>query len=72
MRVAEIMIDYRNLQHYIASIRAEPIPEEHGEEGYVLLRRCISESQAVLYQPFRARAVTPGGIPEQEKMQLRQ
>lgn len=72
MRVAEIMTDFRNLQHYIASIRANPSAEEYHEEGYVVLRQCATEAQAVLAHPFNASAISPMGNAEQEKTQLRQ
>lgn len=72
MRIAEIMSDFRNLQHYIASIRANPSADEYHEEGYVVLRQCAAEAQAVLAQPFNASALDPRGNEEQEKSQLRQ
>ncbi|KAK8207923.1 hypothetical protein M8818_004176 [Zalaria obscura] len=66
------MSDFRNLQHYIASIRANPSADEYHEEGYVVLRQCAAEAQAVLAQPFNASALDPRGNEEQEKSQLRQ
>lgn len=70
MRVAEIMNDYRNVQNYIAGIRANPSSEEYNEDGYVVLRRCVSEAQALLAQPFAAQNGSTGD-PEQDKMNLR-
>ncbi|TKA62620.1 hypothetical protein B0A55_10338, partial [Friedmanniomyces simplex] len=35
MRVAEIMNDYRNIQNFMAAIRASPSAEEYNEEGYL-------------------------------------
>lgn len=69
MRVAEIMTDFRNIQTYIASIRANPSAEEYNEEGYLVLRRCVAEAQVLLSQPFQTQ---PGGRgdDEQDKMQL--
>lgn len=70
MRVTELMGDYRNLQTYMASIRASPSAEEYNEEGYVVLRQCVSQSQALLAQPFQSE--NPGrGDEEQNKAQLR-
>ncbi|KAK5168124.1 uncharacterized protein LTR77_006692 [Saxophila tyrrhenica] len=70
MRVAEIMTDYRNIQTYIASVRANPSSEEYNEDGYVLLRRCVAEAQALLSQPFNAQTSSTGDD-EQTKSQLR-
>ena len=70
MRVAEIMEDFRNLLHYLSAIRASPSAEEYDEEGYLVLRRCAAESQALLLQPFQ----TQGGgrrDEEQDKLHLR-
>ncbi|KAK3702267.1 hypothetical protein LTR37_014978 [Vermiconidia calcicola] len=53
MRVAEIMDDFRNIQNYIASIRASPSAEEYNEQGFVLLRCCVREAQILLSQPFQ-------------------
>jgi len=70
MRVAEIIEDYRNLQNYISSIRANPNAEEYNEDGYVVLRRCVLEAQNLLAKPFIS---SPGskGNAEQDKMNLR-
>lgn len=70
MRIAEIMTDFRNIQTYIASIRASPSAEEYNEEGYLILRRCVTEAQALLSQTFQ----TQNGASrdeEQIKLQLR-
>jgi hypothetical protein len=70
MRVAEIMSDYRNIQNYIAAIRASPSAEEYNEEGYLVLRRCVAEAQALLSQPFQT--LNNGqGDEEQHRMHLR-
>lgn len=71
MRVAEIMSDFRNLQYYIAQLRATPTAEEYYLEGYVLLRQCATDAQTILSAPFAAPTTSPGGNPEQEKAQLR-
>lgn len=67
MRIAEIMNDFRNIQHYIASIRLRPSNEEHNEDGYVLLRRCIAEAQALLAQPFPDSVSSNANGDEEEK-----
>ena len=70
LRLAEIVQDFRNLQRLISQIRTTPTPEEYNGEGYVLLRQCLSEGQAVLQAPFSTSPGTPEGDPEQEKMHL--
>lgn len=72
MRIAEILSDFRNLQHFIAGIRANPSAEEYYEQGYVVLRQCAAEAQALLAQPFDSHALEPDGDEEEEKAQLKQ
>ncbi|KAF2089252.1 hypothetical protein K490DRAFT_72066 [Saccharata proteae CBS 121410] len=69
IRIAEIMTDFRNLQHYIARIRASPSAEEYYLEGYALLRQCAAEAQAVLVAPYAASPT--GGDLEMQRAQLR-
>jgi len=54
MRISELISDFRAIQTYIAAIRTRPSAEAYHEEGYVLLRRCVTEAQALLAQPFQA------------------
>ncbi len=70
MRVQEIMLDFRTIQGYIAAIRANPSAEEYNEDGFVVLRRCVAEAQALLAQPFN---IQNGSIGDEEanKVQLR-
>ena len=70
MRVAEIMADFRNIQNYIAAIRANPSAEEYNEEGYQILRRCVSEAQSLLAQPFHSQS-TASRDEEQTKSLLK-
>ena len=70
MRIAEIMDDFSNLLNYLAAIRASPSAEEYEEEGYLVLRRCAAESQALLLQPFQAQGVGRRDE-EQNKLHLR-
>ncbi|KAF2832532.1 hypothetical protein CC86DRAFT_341122 [Ophiobolus disseminans] len=71
MRVAEIMTDFRNLQHYLVQLRAAPTAEEYYLEGYSLLRQCTTDAQAILQAPFGGSSGSGSGDPEQEKHQLR-
>jgi hypothetical protein len=70
MRVQEIMTDFRTIQSYIAAIRANPSAEEYNEDGFVVLRRCVAEAQALLAQPFNVQNGT-GGDEEANRVQLR-
>lgn len=70
LRLAEIMQDFRNLQYYISQIHAVPTQEEYNGLGYVLLRQCNAEGQAVLNAPFSASQSVPAGNPEREKQHL--
>ncbi|KAI9663774.1 MAG: hypothetical protein M1821_007264 [Bathelium mastoideum] len=72
MRIAEIMNDFRVLQHHIAQIQVQPTREESQLCGYKILRHAISQAQAVLAQPFVPNLPAPGGDVEQERQQLRQ
>lgn len=71
MRVAEIMTDFRNLQHYLSQLRATPTAEEYYLEGYSLLRQCTSEAQTILQTPFSASTGATTGDPERERQQLK-
>jgi hypothetical protein len=71
MRVAEIMNDFRNLQHYIAQIKANPSPEEYYEEGYAILRQCAADAQAVLTAHYDSGLLqVPTNNGECERLQL--
>lgn len=71
IRVAEIMTDFRNLQHYLVQLRVSPTAEEYYLEGYSLLRQCASEAQAILQTPFAGNSGASTGNPEQERLQLK-
>ncbi|KAL9533190.1 hypothetical protein SMMN14_03407, partial [Sphaerulina musiva] len=42
MRVAELMTDFRKLQHYMSSIRISPSAKDCYEEGLQVLRHCVA------------------------------
>ncbi|KAI4848125.1 hypothetical protein E4T44_04114 [Aureobasidium sp. EXF-8845] len=71
-RIAEILSDFRNLQYHIASIIGNSLAEGYYyyEEGYVTLRECAAEAQALLQQEFDSKASAPDGDQEEEKAQL--
>ncbi|ETN45437.1 uncharacterized protein HMPREF1541_09268 [Cyphellophora europaea CBS 101466] len=53
MRILEIMNDFRTLQHHISSLIVRPTasPPDQASyylDGYVVLRQCAAESQAIL------------------------
>lgn len=70
MRIAEILSDFRHLQHHLANIRANPSAEDYYEEGYCVLRQCAEEAHALLAQPYDCQGPEPDGDCEQEKAQL--
>ncbi|KAI8930963.1 hypothetical protein NX059_011975 [Plenodomus lindquistii] len=70
IRVAEIMTDFRNLQHYLVQLRVTPTAEEYYLEGYSLLRECTTQAQSILQQPFSGAGAATGD-PEREKQQLK-
>jgi len=72
MRVAEVVSDFRKIQHFLASIQANPSAHEYHEQGFVVLRQCVAEAHALLHQKFYFQASEPHGDEEQEKFQLRQ
>lgn len=59
MRILEVMNDFRTLQIHISSLitrnEAHP-PDQHSYylDGYVVLRQCAAESQAILATHFNA------------------
>lgn len=73
LRVLEIMNDFRTLQVHITSLvtRAESNPPDQASyylDGYVVLRQCSAEAQAILathYNPGNL-GVEPGNIPDTE------
>ncbi|KAI9778454.1 MAG: hypothetical protein M1839_008100 [Geoglossum umbratile] len=72
VRIAEIMNDFRTLQYYISQTKANPTrPEEYYEEGYVILRQCVADGQAVLSSNFNASdPVASSANGDREKAQL--
>ncbi|KAI9881453.1 MAG: hypothetical protein M1830_000015 [Pleopsidium flavum] len=65
------MNDFRNLQHYIAQIKASPSPDEYYEEGYAILLQCTAEAQAVLSAHYDSGSLqVPTNNGEREKVQL--
>lgn len=73
MRILEIMNDFRTLQHHISSIitrpAANPVDQEsYYLDGYVVLRQCAAESQAILashYNPGNL-GLQSGSVSESE------
>ncbi|MCJ1481431.1 hypothetical protein MMC06_001589 [Schaereria dolodes] len=71
MRVAEVMNDFRTLQHLITQLEANPSADDYYEEGYQILRQCHTEAQAVLNSQYDTGALqASGSVGEQEKRQL--
>ena len=70
LRVGEIINDFREIQHRIAAIQAQPSREEFNEDGFVLLRQVQAEAKALLSQPFQPSA-RGRGTEEHHKVQLK-
>jgi hypothetical protein len=70
MRVAEIINDFRSIQYHIAALQRTPRAEEFYLEGYVWMRHCVAEAQAVLAQDYSHAGQEPEGDAEQEKVLL--
>lgn len=69
IRVAELMNDYRTLQHYIVQVQATPSNGDYNEEGYSILRQCSNDAQALLSATFTDMQSGGAGL-EGEKGQL--
>jgi hypothetical protein len=73
MRILEIMNDFRTLQIHISSLitRHEATPpdgESYYLDGYVVLRQCAAESQAILASHYNpgSLGLQSGHVPETE------
>lgn len=74
IRVLEIMNDFRTLQVHITSLvnRPSATPARSADqylEGYIVLRQCNAEAQAILatrYNPGNLGIGNPGAVPETE------
>lgn len=73
MRIMEIMNDFRTLQHHILSLigRAQTSPPDEQSyylDGYVVLRQCAAESQAILAAHYNTTnlGLQTGHVPETE------
>lgn len=73
-RVADLLSDFRSLQHSIASISSSPPhPDDHYTEGYAALRQCSIDGQHILNVAAETRVPSSRGGPlEQEKAELTQ
>ncbi|OBT61957.1 hypothetical protein VE03_08659 [Pseudogymnoascus sp. 23342-1-I1] len=73
-RVADLLSDFRALQHSIASVTCDPPhPDDFYTEGYAALRQCSVDGQHVLNVAADTRVPTGrGGQAEQEKAELTQ
>ncbi|KFZ02380.1 hypothetical protein V500_00240 [Pseudogymnoascus sp. VKM F-4518 (FW-2643)] len=71
-RVADLLSDFRALQHSIASIPCDPPhPDDFYTEGYAALRQCSVDGQHILNVAADTRVpAARGGQAEQEKAEL--
>jgi len=71
MRVAEVMNDFRTIQHKISQYHVNASQAEYHLAGYAILRQCHAEAQAVLATHFDPGSVQSSGTSaEQTKRQL--
>jgi len=73
-RVAELLSDFRVLQHYIAAAPVDPQDQDdYYAEGWVALRQCYTDGQHVLNSAAETRVPRArGGPEEQAKAELQQ
>ena len=65
------MNDYHSIQRCIAQYQVVAPQDDYHEEGYVVLRQCQAEAQAVLAAPYESELLqVPRGPGEAEKRQL--
>lgn len=65
------MNDYQMIQHRISQYQVIAPQQDYNEEGYVILRQCRAEAQAVLAAPYDYQLLEiPRGPGETEKRQL--
>lgn len=69
-RIAQVMEDFRGLQHHIAQVKSVHSEQEKNGEGYKLLRDCTNEGREILKAPFSASSEPPQGNLDEEKVQL--
>lgn len=71
MRIAEVMNDYHMIQRRISQYQVLAPQQDYYQEGYVILRQCVTEAQAVLAAPYDYQLLEiPRGPGENEKRQL--
>ena len=70
MRVAEVMTDFRTIQHRLNALQANPSDREAQLPGYSALRQCKIEGQALLATPFQTLPPGGNGGSEQTRQQL--
>ncbi|KAI9929044.1 hypothetical protein ASPWEDRAFT_169120 [Aspergillus wentii DTO 134E9] len=72
LRVAELINDYRTLLIHIPQQNVDASPDEYNEEGFVVMRKCLAESQALLSSNYHPTAVPPQfSNAEAEKAELK-
>ena len=70
MRVAELLNDYRTLLVHIPQQNVDARPEEMYEEGFVVLRECLTAAQNLMAANYHPCPVTGRGNAETEKAEL--
>ncbi|KAJ5561432.1 hypothetical protein N7535_004101 [Penicillium sp. DV-2018c] len=70
MRIAEIINDYRTLLLHISQQQVEPSQSDYWDEGFVVLRECLSSAQTLMSANYQPCPVTEQGNVETEKAEL--
>jgi hypothetical protein len=72
-RVADLLADFRNLQHYIAAAPTDcPHPDDYYTEGWAALRQCALDGQHILNVAADTHVPRGRTADEQNKVELQQ
>lgn len=72
-RVADLLADFRNLQHYIAATPTDcPHPDDYYTEGWAALRQCALDGQHILNAAADTHVPRGRTADEQDKVELQQ
>ena len=70
-RVADLLADFRNLQHYIAAAQTDPpYTEDYYTEGWAVLRQCALDGQHILNAAADTQVPRGQTAEEQDKAEL--
>ena len=70
MRIAEVLEDFRILLHRVAQCQASPLSGEEQLVGFVMLRSCHQEAQALASTGFHPPGAPGGDSPAARQREL--